>query len=666
MNASSAVASRPSRTIVREWLIVLVLLALGAGLSFGAIKYARARGQQPRFYQENFAPAVMMTCGYGFTVPAAHIAPPSLTGFLLLTQETFDCRDFPVDLVPQPVTWNGTWYYLYGTVATIWRVTGISWTALDGLVAALAAVELLALYALFRLVVGRILSIAAALLVFVSFPNLAQLMFLRDFSKAPFVLGALWLLGWLILRPHSVRATMAYAAAYGAFVGIGYGFRSDLIVMVPFGAAIIGCCLPGPFRTAWRRNLAAAAVAVAAFVVAGWPPLQGQRTGGCQFHYALLGLTTPPLTHMNVESPLYAFGDHFLDTFVDLKVGDYADRVFASEPPILCSPDYDRVSGHLFFQMATTFPADLAVHAFGSVVTILSRGMPVSFESLLGYVPWAFTVAHPVDLLLGPLAAILAVGIAWAVAPRLGVALTIVILFLTGYPAIEFEDRHWFHLRFLPLWTVLLVGSAWVARARWRDRVSMVRPVVAVAVTLTLLVGSVWLLRVIQSYRVAALIEHYIAAPTEPVATTAAAAALAIDWQERIYSTPPGRRASEMLALTIAPEGCGGASPISLRFGYEAPLKSHDITSTMTVARAGSGPTRVFFPVYMQGTGPQTYLRFTTIDVVGADADCIREVARFSDRSRLPLWLQMQVPHDWSERAYQQRIRTPRFLRFLE
>ncbi len=63
------------------------------------------------------------------------------------------------------MTWNGTWYYLYGTVALIWKVTGLSWPALDGLAAALGAFELLALYGLFRLIAPRALSIACALIV---------------------------------------------------------------------------------------------------------------------------------------------------------------------------------------------------------------------------------------------------------------------------------------------------------------------------------------------------------------------------------------------------------------------------------------------------------------------------------------------------------------------
>ncbi len=82
-----------------------------------------------------------MACGYGFTAPPAHASPPSLSDFLLLRTAHFRCEDFPTDIVPAQVTWNGTWYYLYGTVAAIWTVTGISWPALDGLAAALGSIR---------------------------------------------------------------------------------------------------------------------------------------------------------------------------------------------------------------------------------------------------------------------------------------------------------------------------------------------------------------------------------------------------------------------------------------------------------------------------------------------------------------------------------------------
>ena len=673
MTDSTVVAAGQSRLKASELRVCLLLLALGFALCFIAVKQYRGAGQQPHFYQENFAPAVMMACGYGFTTPPAHSSPPSLSDFLLLRASEFRCEDFPTDLVPGQVTWNGTWYYLYGTVAAIWKVTGISWPALDGLAAALGAFELLAFYGLFRLIATRWVAVVSAVLMLVAPYNLAQLMYLRDFSKAPFVLGSVFILGWLILRPSGARNTVALAAAFGALVGLGYGFRSDLIVMVPFGLAVIAFLLPGPWRVRWRLNLTAATAAFAAFLLVGWPPLQGQRTGGCQFHYALLGLTSPVTDQMNVLSPMYAFGNHFLDTFVDLKVGDYAHRVMAADSPNLCAPEYDRASGELFTLIATTFPADIVTHAYGSVLSILRSALPVnSVERWVGWIPWAYVVARPIDRLLAiagmlmPGVALAAVAVAWSVAPRLGIAMTAFILFLTGYPAIEFEARHWFHLRFLPLWTGLVVWSALVhGRGNWTPRAVM-RGLGPVLVTLLLIAAAVWTLRALQGPKVDALISSYLSAPVEVLPTTASASSLQVEWTSTLFGIPSSRRETDMLVLTVAPEGCGAAGPIDLVIRYQAPHIAHNLTSTLEVERGTAGPTQVFFPVFSLKEFDRSLLRFTGIEAQGQPIDCITRVARVTDRSLLPLWMQMQVPADWHDRPYYQSLRYPRIFRFLE
>ena len=665
----STVAYQRRRRNFSELWICLVLLATGFGLSFAAVKNYRSIGIQPAFYQQNFGPAVMMACGYGFTQPAFQDSPASLTDFLTLRTQTFRCEDFAKTLVPEPVTWNGTWYYLYGTVALIWKVTGLSWPALDGLAAALGAFELLALYGLFRLIAPRVLSIACALIVLLAADNLMQLMMLRDFSKAPFVLGATFILGFLILRPLGNRATIAIAATFGALVGFGYGFRSDLMVMVPFGAAVIMLLLPGRLRQTWPRNLAAATAAVVAFAIAGYPPLQGQRTGGCQFHYALLGLTSPLTEYMNVQSPMYAFGDHFLDTFVDLKAGDYANRVMGIEPPILCAPAYDEATGELFFRIAGTFPADIVTHAYGSVLTILRSGMPAGpVERVVGGIPGAFLLARPLDRLLTPvvpLAALGAVAVAWSLAPRLGIALTVFILFLTGYPAIEFESRHWFHLRFLSLWVVVaLLAAWWHGRGKW-TAAALRRGLVPVAATIGLMVLAVWTLRILQRPALDELVHSYLAAPVEPLQVSPYDTGLAVDWQPTAFGHESSRRASDMLAVTVAPQGCGPDGPVDLVFRYQAPLISHNMTSKFRVERHAAGPTTVFFPVFSLNEFDRTLLRFTGLEVHGRPIDCVTRVARLVDRSS-PLWLQIQVPPDWRDRPYYQTLRLPRLLRSLE
>ena len=219
----------------------------------------------------------------------------------------------------------------------------------------------------------------------------------------------------LRLPVSSVRQPSAWLIAggglalYGALVGFGWGFRSDLTVMVPFGMFVVLVLLPGPLSVHVARNGLAAVILLAVFLVVAWPALRGLKMGGCQFHYALLGLTTPLTRELGMTPSLYSFGNHFLDTFIDLKVGDYAHRVLNQPVPNLCSSGYDTASGQLFAQIATTFPADLVAHAYGSVLSILREGLaipglrhPASPSTISRFVELAYRILHRVTEMIAP------------------------------------------------------------------------------------------------------------------------------------------------------------------------------------------------------------------------------------------------------------------------
>jgi hypothetical protein len=657
--------------------LVLALFAASFAVSFAAMRVFRANGIRPWFYQGNFEPAVMMACGRGFVASTPQTVPRALVDFLQLRRNDFDCALLSASLPRTQVTWNGTWYYLYGTTAAVWRLVGITWTALDGLVALFGAVVTIALYGLFRLVAAWWLAAATALLLTISPANLVQMLSLRDYSKAPFVLTAILILAALVARPMGFWRVMLFAAAYGVLVGFGYGIRNDLAVMAPFGVLVVLLLLPGSLRTHVVRNVLAAALVIVLFVAVAWPALQGMKSGGgCQFHYALLGLTTPLTNEMGIIQPLYRFGDHFLDTFVDLKVGDYATRVSNLSLPNLCDPDYDIASGQLYMQMATTFPADFAAHAYGSVLSILRAGLsiPAAMQAAAPFSSSSFVARlygrldHITGLVapLGPLLTLAAVGVAWARSARLGLALTVFVLFLTGYPAIEFEQRHWFHLRFIPWWAALMVGSELLRRRgqRW-SRPELVRAAVGIAGLVLALAIALAALRLVQARTAGSLISRYESEPTVEIPIERQNGAFVrVDWRPRDYAQPPGHRGSDFLVVTLDSANCAGATPLTFNVKYDADVVSHDMSTNVAVARpAGTAAaTRLFVPVYWQGFQDQTYLKFSGIEVIGAPATCVGHVGRVANRASLPLWVEMQLPADWSTERLYQSIRAPRLV----
>lgn len=660
--------------------MVAALFAVSWVAASSALGSFRAAGIQPSFYQANFEPVVMMACGRGFV--SAPADPPALEDFLRLRHNTFDCTALSPDLprVPVTTTANANWYYLYATTAAIWRTVGISWTALDGLVAALAATATIFLYGLFRLVSGAWVSAGLTLLLTLSPANLGHVLSLRDYSKAPFVLAAIFLLGVLVLRPMRGAATLAIAAAYGAVVGFGYGFRSDLAVMVPFGVVIVLLFLPGSLKSHIGRNGLAAALLAAVFVLVAWPVIQRLDSGGCQYHFALLGLTTSAAQELHLVSPLYRFGDQALDMFANLKVGDYASRVMHAPVPELCSAEYDAASGQLFAKVALTFPADLVVHAYASVLMILRMGL-----SLPRMVPPAppfagsavmaglYRALDAITSPLGPLGVVVtlaAMAAAWASSFRHGAAFTVFVLFLAGYPAIRFEERHWFHLRFIPWWAAAFVCGELARRGvRGWTRPVLVRGVLGVAGVLAMLVLALGAVRLVQVRTVRALVAGYQTAATEPLPVDRRDASfLAVAWQPHDDGVAPEHRGSDLLVVTLDPQRCAAGQDtlsVVVQYAVDAQGAGHDLSTTFVVERprVGTDPTRLFVPIFWTGFHDTTYLRFAGIDVVGASTACVRSVARIADRQQLPLWVEMQVSPGWAGQRLYQTIDPPPVLK---
>jgi len=669
-----ALTSR-QRSIAIEAAVVLALFGAAFAVSLTAMRQFREAGVEPFFYQSNFEPAVMLACGRGFGIAAS--PPQELTDFLLVKRDHFDCALLPGSTAIQPLTSaaNANWYYLYGAAAGVWTLAGVSWTALDTLVSLMGGVSAIMLFGLFRTVAGRAVSVAFALILVMSPANLTRLLSLRDYSKAPFVLAAILILVVMLLRPWSHPRMLALAGLYGAVVGFGYGFRTDLAVMVPFGAVVVALFPPGALRANWLRNGQAAGVLLAAFAVVASPVIGGLKFGGCQFHFSLLGLTTPLTQELRLTAPIYRFGDQLTDEFIEVKAADFASRVLDAPVPAWCSAEYDNATGQLYTAMATTFPADLVVRAYASVLMILRVGLAVP-EMMQPMAPFpanaaasaGYAIINRVTSLLapaGPLLVLVALGMAWAQSVRLGLALSVFVLFLGGYPAIRFEERHWFHLRFLPWWAALVVIAQILPAARhgW-TRPAMVRGVVGVAGLLLALAGALGAVRMVQARSVRVLVGEYLAAPTEAVASVIERGSFVrVDWHPHDYGMLPQHWGSDLLSVSVDPTLCG-ASPQAVRVTYQADGPAHDLSTTLDlpVSSGNGGPTRLFIPVFWKGLGDHTNLKFEGLEVVSGPGSCLGPISRVSARAALPLWIHLQAAADWSRQPLYQSMKPPRLL----
>lgn len=119
--------------------------------------------------------------------------------------------------------------------------------------------------------------------------QLNNLLRLRDYAKAPFLLAAM-AIALFLLRPTLSRSGLiGWAAAAGLVLGVGYGFRQDTFIAMP-ALTIVLLLFAGQARElGWRARLAGVAACWTLFCAASFPALR-EMGESCKYHYLVQGL----------------------------------------------------------------------------------------------------------------------------------------------------------------------------------------------------------------------------------------------------------------------------------------------------------------------------------------------------------------------------------------
>lgn len=600
----------------------LAALLFVAAFAIGSTVYSRAfrSAHRPFFYQSYFEPAVMAACGHGFLIAQPQPAPAALRSFLNEERDRFSCDELPRNLqVGTTGLYQRPWLYLMTSVALAWRVLGISWSGLWPLFGMLFGATTVLAYALARLIVGRLAAAMSALAFSVSPLQMANLPNLRDYAKAPFTLALLALVVALVIRPRRRRDVLLLALTYGLVLGIGYGFRTDLLVDIPPFLIALFLFLPGGVLRNPALKAGALACFAVSFVAAGWPIISTVvGSGGCQWHVALLGLSAPFDDALGVRGGSYSWGHLYNDQYVWANVSNYATRFRPDLGYIeYCSHEYDVASWDYYRHILTTFPADMVTRAYASALQVV--GLPFARFGALR--------------ILGPLLASAFVVAAGATGVRLAWFAVFVIVYFAGYPALQFQPRHYFPFEIIG-WLML----AWAIERTFLRRVpeTLWRGAASALVALVALAAPLWALRSYQERRVTALLEQYAVAPVDPlvVASPRAPKPTAMEVVADL-----GRTRARFVEVTAT--ACHPGTEITFR--YDAAYPETDFTTTERVTDA-SGMTRLFEPVYDTFAG-----------VVVSDTSCEVHVSTVRDTGRFPLELPVRLSPAWkSTRQYQQ------------
>jgi hypothetical protein len=680
--ASPSVTGLPARFLhgrAADWIIALVFFF--AGSIVGTLHMQHHAGP-PKFYQEYFGVAVASGCGMGFVnVNAEPI--PALQKFLAVQADSVSCDEVRKARTSAAGPWHVMHRYQMTMAGLVWRIRGkVSWSGLAPMFGILFGAATAMGYLVARLLLVRLLAAGVALVLLVSPLQLGILPLMRDYSKAPFFLAAVLLIGTIITRRFTFRQSVLVAAVGGVAIGIGFGFRTDLLVCLPPCVGALLAFAPGPLRETWKQRLASTVVFLAAFLVFALPPLRAMAEEGANAHVTLLGFAEPFDYPLGIDTPYYQWVYKYNDTHVNALVSAYTNWKSGSTRPLYTNTKvYERAGNEYLREMAKQFPADMLTRAFAAVLRILElpgnglankihldvNQQPIGIQPQLWVLRY-LTVQRLVQRVTSGGAAFVLFALASLViiaarSFRVAFCAALVVLYFSAYTVLQFSLRHIFHLEIFG-WVAaaFLVQSIVTAIVAWRRREVLPdldwRPALAAGLLLMSIPAVVlWAARSYQDARLPRLVTSYLAAPREPVPYRVVNGSSADRVLLRLDQAPPPKGEMRVDYLVVELRNSPAAGLLLFR---NKPIASPvwDHARSVSVARTPSmndaypsDVTRYFFPAY---SGPESL--FEGIELARDAVPAVAGIYRLKRSPDLPLLLWMTLPADWRERPRHQRL----------
>ncbi len=648
----------------------------------------------PHFFQDLFGPSVMLGCGRGFVNPAPG-AVPELDAFIHPemhvnhppVMDCFDCARLPEDVPEIPLgSFQRRQRYLLLAVGWLWRALGVRWSALTPLYGLLFGASAAVLFGLFRLAVPRFIAWPAVLLLVFSPIQLNNLVRLRDYSKAPFILGAILLLAWLVKRPFARGRLFGVSALCGVVLGVGMGFRMDVLICVPAFVLVVFLFLEGPLTARLREKVAAVAIFLAVFFVAGFPILTAMGTS-MKYQDFMLGLNDLYDSRLGVGGVPYQINHRYFDREPFATLEAYAvHRTGAPGFYDWDTPEVEAAGRRFTREVIRTFPADLMMRALAATLRTVDelnssprhpapRGID---DAILRhfYDAHAWIVFH--GLRYARYAVVLALLLLSAFSLRHGLAALFFLLYFGGYGAVQFASRHYFHMQFLSFWAVAFCLAAVAAIVRYpitRERAKDASPllpkhgakgaILRVAVFSVIAVVGIFVplqaLRIYQTGQVRKVLEAYEAAPRTGLSfhTTSQENGFVLvqsDEGAKCGPQPDGPPCFNYDYLVAEFDSSEGAVPFLVR--YEG--SSHDVafTWTGTIPRAEGGPVRLYFPAYYARwrNTDHEWTRYKGLELAPEFLPRLRSLDRVDHPERFTFLLTATLAPDWREKPLYQRL----------
>ncbi len=688
---------RRDAIVVSEVRVVVVLFFVAA---CAGMVYSATWGGEPQFWRHTtFMQGISWLCGAGWENPKVSEVP-GLEAFLYGHTDCFDCENMPdgVTVLPRDVSgmtveeidtyhpqhlffgflpWQRYHLYFVWTVTALWAVFGLCWSSLTPLVGLLTGMTGAALYGVFRLGVRRGLAIVATLWVVFSPLHLQMTPHIRDYSKAPFLILILFLLGCLLKYPMARRSFFALSAVCGIVVGIGVGFRTDLAIAAPACVVVLLFFTPGTLRETWVQRLGATAIFCGVLSVTGLPIfLELFKEAGHFFHVTSLGFLKGCDMRLGVGNPLYHLGDPFNDLYIVNVVQGFSHRVTGEMPPSTHWDVQYHEATQLFFKaFVKLFPADMVLRAYAATLRVVDElavnvrhPYPHGITNLFlcRLFEWRALLEQSIPG-MGRYHVLAALALLAGRRMRWAFGITFLLFFFAGYTALQFYLRHAFHLEFIAVWATVFLGECglWgmsslyrrhcenqglLCDAAWRSWLGkgVLRSILFFLIVGLGLGGVLQGLRWVQDRQVTAFLTTFEQTPLTPVAVTSSKQE---GNNEIVYSfsdfgkgEPRGPLPTQYEYLVVVVEN--GLSDVTLHFDFDKQWEwewfnfSRDI---LVSGKEGEGITRIFFPVYFG-----MHAQFQGVYIEGKDEDRIRGFYT-TDLDTVPIWPTLVLPEDWRD-----------------
>lgn len=493
--------------------IALVFLLLGA---IPAVLFSMEKGYI--YFYQNFAPeSIMWACGLGMLHPGEVLDP--LSKFTYGHLRTFDCSTFDKLQSPGPTAFfaKSQPYFTWPT-AVLWRLFGLNYYAILPLVAVLYGLYASGVYALSRLFLDRKFAVPAAIMLCLAPLTVGMSIYLRGFSKALFFI---WAIVFLIMaiREQKFRRSLILAMASSAVIGIGYGFRADLVVLFPIGTLILAIGVRPKSKSSGKSIWAAGIIAPIVFLATGfvtsapvWTQIDIANNGGSAI---IQGASEYFRTRNGLTRAGYTVGWTYSDELtlsgIAAKERPKIPNWDAQEPePLKGASQAQQLSTKNLLSWADVFAADFFAQSLKSAGWVLgfpalyvrenlgltfaksnAKGRFLSAKQTLPLYSFIGQFWFP---LIGALGALALLWRRFVRSGREALCLTLLFGFLLTYPALQFSARHVFHLEFVwVLSTFSLLALLFDARqsAERRKQFGLYVAVFALAISAAY-GGAVW------------------------------------------------------------------------------------------------------------------------------------------------------------------------------